>query len=62
SEALRALLRFAREQGVVCVHGDTDLDNTASQHVMSAAGMRFVKQDERLKHYRIEWGGHDDTR
>lgn len=60
SEALRALLRFARERGVACVHGDTDLDNTASQHVMTAAGMRFVKQDERLKHYRVDWDGRDD--
>lgn len=55
SEALRALLRFARDQGVNCVHGDTDLDNVASQRVMEAAGMRLVKEDEKLKHYRIDW-------
>ncbi|MEV0580256.1 MULTISPECIES: GNAT family N-acetyltransferase [unclassified Streptomyces] len=55
SEALRGLLRFARDRGVVCVHGDTDLDNVASQHVMTAAGMLFVKEDALLKHYRIEW-------
>ncbi|WP_405719655.1 GNAT family N-acetyltransferase [Streptomyces sp. NBC_00046] len=55
SEALRALLLFARDQGVSCVHGDSDLENTASQHVMEAVGMRLVKQDERLKYYRIDW-------
>lgn len=55
SEALRALLRFVREQGVAGVHGDTDLDNLASQHVMTAAGMRFVKEDALLRHYRIDW-------
>ncbi|MFF2327433.1 MULTISPECIES: GNAT family N-acetyltransferase [unclassified Streptomyces] len=55
SEALRALLLFARDQGVRCVHGDTDLDNLASQRVMTAVGMRLVKVDARLKHYRIDW-------
>ncbi|WP_406385598.1 GNAT family N-acetyltransferase [Streptomyces sp. NBC_01618] len=61
SEALRALLRFAREQGVTCVHGDTDLDNVASQHVMTAVGMRLVKEDALLKHYRIDWERRADT-
>ncbi|MGW2088600.1 GNAT family N-acetyltransferase [Streptomyces sp. NPDC001880] len=56
SEALRALLRFARDQGVTCVHGDTDLDNVASQRVMEAVGMRLVSEDERSKYYRIAWG------
>ncbi|MER8090781.1 GNAT family protein [Streptomyces sp. NPDC094048] len=55
SEALRALLLFAREQGVICVHGDTDLDNLASQHVMTAVGMRLEKEDAQLKYYRIDW-------
>ncbi|MEW1693586.1 GNAT family N-acetyltransferase [Streptomyces sp. NPDC091265] len=55
SEALRALLRFARDRGVVCVLGDTDLDNVASQRVMTAAGMRLVREDALLKHYRIDW-------
>ncbi|MCX5504883.1 GNAT family N-acetyltransferase [Streptomyces sp. NBC_00053] len=55
SEALRALLLFAREQGVRRVHGDTDLDNIASQRVMEAVGMRLEKQDERLKYYRTDW-------
>ncbi|WP_327371664.1 GNAT family N-acetyltransferase [Streptomyces sp. NBC_01217] len=55
SEALRALLLFAREQGVSCVHGDTDLDNLASQRVMTAVGMRLVREDTLLKHYRIDW-------
>lgn len=57
SEALRALLRFARDQGIACVHGDTDLGNIASQHVMTAAGMRLVTEDASLKHYRIDWDG-----
>ncbi|MGW1405539.1 GNAT family N-acetyltransferase [Streptomyces sp. NPDC002403] len=56
SEALRALLRFARDQGVGCVHGDTDLDNIASQRVMEAVGMHLVGEDEKLKYYRIDWG------
>lgn len=57
SEALRALLRFARDRGVACVHADTDLDNIASQRVMAAAGMRLVRQDALLKHYRVDWDG-----
>ncbi|MFF1924555.1 GNAT family N-acetyltransferase [Streptomyces sp. NPDC058221] len=55
SEALRALLRFTRDRGIVCVHGDTDLDNIASQRVMVAAGMRLAKEDALLKHYRLDW-------
>lgn len=55
SEALRALLEFARTAGAASVKGDADLDNTASQHVMAAAGMRFVEEDELLRHYRIAW-------
>ncbi|WP_413752090.1 GNAT family N-acetyltransferase [Streptomyces sp. R-74717] len=55
SEALRALLLFARDQGVSSVHGDTDLDNLASQHVMTAVGMHLVKEDALLKYYRIDW-------
>ncbi|MFI6730072.1 GNAT family N-acetyltransferase [Streptomyces atratus] len=55
SEALRALLLFARDQGVSSAHGDTDLDNLASQHVMTAVGMHLVKEDALLKYYRIDW-------
>jgi RimJ/RimL family protein N-acetyltransferase len=55
SEALRALLAFARGRGISCVEGDTTHDNVASQHVMTAAGMRLVAEDERLKYYRIAW-------
>ncbi|WP_328885517.1 GNAT family N-acetyltransferase [Streptomyces sp. NBC_00316] len=55
SEALRALLTFARGEGVASVKGDADLGNTASQYVMAAAGMRFVGEDDRLRHYRIDW-------
>src|SRR3977135_3183964 len=49
SEALRGLLLFARAHGIACVEGDTTHDNTASQHVMTAVGMRLVAEDERLK-------------
>ncbi|MFJ3941534.1 GNAT family N-acetyltransferase [Streptomyces parvus] len=55
SEALRALLPFARDQRVTSVKGDADHDNTASQHVMTAAGMRQVGEDERVKYYAISW-------
>ena len=34
---------------------DTDHDNTASQHVMAAVGMRLIAEDERLKYYKIAW-------
>ncbi|MCW2948021.1 MAG: family N-acetyltransferase [Actinoallomurus sp.] len=55
SEALRALLAFARAHGITSVEGDTDHDNIASQHVMAAAGMRLVAEDGRLKYYKITW-------
>lgn len=55
SEALRALLLFARARGVTCVEGDTTNDNVASQHVMTAVGMRLVAEDGRLKYYKIAW-------
>ena len=55
SEALRGLLGFARERGLTCVKGDADLDNVASQHVMTAAGMRWVGEDARVKYYETDW-------
>ncbi|MFD9502848.1 GNAT family N-acetyltransferase [Streptomyces sp. NPDC060035] len=55
SEALRALLVFARSQGVASVMGDADLDNIGSQRVMAAAGMRPAGVDDRLTHFRIDW-------
>lgn len=51
SEALRALLTFARESGIARVKGDADLDNLASQRVMTAAGMRLVGADDRVRYY-----------
>ncbi|WP_107059226.1 GNAT family N-acetyltransferase [Streptomyces sp. NRRL F-5126] len=57
SEALRELLRFAREHGVTSVKGDADHDNTPSHHVMTAAGMRPAGEDERLKYFAISWTG-----
>lgn len=53
SEALRALLRFARDRGVARVNGDADRDNIPSQRVMNAAGMRLVSEDEELRYYRV---------
>jgi RimJ/RimL family protein N-acetyltransferase len=55
SEAVRALLAFARGRGISCVEGDTTHDNVASQHVMTAAGMSLDAEDERLKYYKIAW-------
>lgn len=55
SEALRALLAFARARGVTCVEGDTGHDNVPSQRVMLAAGMRLTAEDEKLKYYKIDW-------
>ncbi|MBT2408862.1 MULTISPECIES: GNAT family N-acetyltransferase [unclassified Streptomyces] len=55
AEALRALLLFARTQGVSRVAGDTDHGNIASQRVMAAAGMKLVSEDEYLKYYTLEW-------
>ncbi|MDK0520129.1 GNAT family N-acetyltransferase [Streptomyces sp. ML-6] len=57
SEALRELLLFARAHGVTCVKGDADHDNTASQHVMTAAGMRPAGEDERVRYFEITWTG-----
>jgi RimJ/RimL family protein N-acetyltransferase len=54
TEAVRALLEFARSQGVRRVRADTDHDNTASQHVLTRAGLALVAEDAELKHYRIE--------
>ncbi|MFE6777661.1 GNAT family N-acetyltransferase [Streptomyces sp. NPDC057702] len=55
SEALRGLLIFAREHGATHVKGDADHDNVASQHVMTAAGMRPTGQDARVRYYEIAW-------
>ncbi|ESU49305.1 GNAT family N-acetyltransferase [Streptomyces filamentosus] len=55
SEALRALLSLARDQGVASVKGDADHENTASQRVMTAAGMRQIGEDERVKYYAVSW-------
>ncbi|MBA4866684.1 GNAT family N-acetyltransferase [Streptomyces sp. PSKA54] len=55
SEALRMLLALARAHGITRVQGDTDHDNIASQHVMTAVGMQLVAEDERLKYYESTW-------
>ncbi|WP_037577585.1 GNAT family N-acetyltransferase [Phaeacidiphilus oryzae] len=58
SEALRALLRFAREHGVSGVHGDTEPGNLPSQRVMTAAGMSpqpVGREPDGLLHYAVAW-------
>jgi len=55
SEALRELLLFARARGVTSVKGDADHDNNASQHVMTAAGMRPTGEDEPVRYFEIAW-------
>ncbi|MBZ3901921.1 GNAT family N-acetyltransferase [Streptomyces griseiscabiei] len=55
AEALRALLAFARAHGATRVRGDADHDNLASQHVMTAAGMRPTGADARVRYFEIVW-------
>ncbi|GGT63508.1 MULTISPECIES: GNAT family N-acetyltransferase [Streptomyces] len=55
TEALRALLAHAREQGIAGAKGDADLGNAASQRVMEAAGMRYTGEDERVRCYRVDF-------
>ncbi|MET9609495.1 GNAT family N-acetyltransferase [Streptomyces sp. NPDC006512] len=55
AEALRALLEHARRHGASAVEGDTAVENTASQRVMAAAGMRLVREDGRLRFYAVSW-------
>ncbi|WP_412074973.1 GNAT family N-acetyltransferase [Streptomyces xanthophaeus] len=65
SEALRGLLLFARARGVTRVRGDADHENIASQHVMTAVGMRPAGQDERVRYFEIAWTettAHADSR
>ncbi|MFJ9076159.1 GNAT family N-acetyltransferase [Streptomyces sp. NPDC102278] len=55
AEALRALLDHARAHGARGVDGDADRENVASQRVMAAAGMRFLREDDRLCHHAVTW-------
>ncbi|MEU4587296.1 GNAT family protein [Kitasatospora aureofaciens] len=55
AEALRALLELARAHEAARVVGDTDLDNTASQRVMAAAGMRPAGRAAHLAYYESAW-------
>ncbi|MFJ3205104.1 GNAT family N-acetyltransferase [Streptomyces sp. NPDC086989] len=61
AEALRALLEHARAHGAASVLGDTDRGNTASQHVMTSAGMLPVGEDERLLYYAVSWARAADS-
>ncbi|MFD9425201.1 MULTISPECIES: GNAT family N-acetyltransferase [unclassified Streptomyces] len=56
SEALRALLEFARVSGIARVKGDADHGNIASRRVMTAAGMWQAGEDERVTYYEVSWG------
>ncbi|MER7763557.1 GNAT family N-acetyltransferase [Streptomyces sp. NPDC097619] len=55
TEAVRALLDLARRHGARRVRGDTDRENVASQRVMTAAGLRLVAEDDRLRYYELSW-------
>lgn len=57
SEAVRSVLNSARARGFTRVKGDADHENAASHHVMTAAGMTLIGQDERVKYYEIAWPG-----
>lgn len=35
--------------------GDADHDNIASHHVMTAAGMRPVGEDEHVRYFAVSW-------
>jgi RimJ/RimL family protein N-acetyltransferase len=37
------------------VRGDADHDNIPSQRVMRAAGMHYVRSDERVRYYELTW-------
>ncbi|MQY08525.1 GNAT family N-acetyltransferase [Actinomadura macrotermitis] len=54
AEALRGLLALAGERGARRVLGDTARDNVASQRVMTAAGMRLVREEDGLRYYAVE--------
>jgi RimJ/RimL family protein N-acetyltransferase len=53
TEAVRALLEVARANGVTTVRGKADRANEASQRVMVAAGMAFVDEDDRHRHFLV---------
>ncbi|MFE0422412.1 GNAT family N-acetyltransferase [Streptomyces sp. NPDC058953] len=55
TEALRAVLAHARAIGISRVKGDADHANIASQQVMTAAGMRLVGEDHRVRYYETTW-------
>ncbi|WP_441248729.1 GNAT family N-acetyltransferase [Kitasatospora sp. McL0602] len=54
AEAVRRMIELCREtEGVKIFGGNTDLDNVPSQHVMAAAGLQLVREDEALKFYEL---------
>ncbi|GAA3743814.1 GNAT family N-acetyltransferase [Streptomyces tremellae] len=53
TEALRGLVARLRTLGVTGVRADTDLDNTVSQRVLKAAGLRVIGEDARLRYYAL---------
>ena len=55
TQALVSLLDVAAGlEGVQRVIGRTEETNVASQRVMLAAGMRFVRRDPEFLHYQID--------
>jgi RimJ/RimL family protein N-acetyltransferase len=54
TEALRALLEWAREQsGLTCVLADTTRSNLASQRLLERVGLRRVGEDGELLYYML---------
>ena len=54
TEALRLAVRYAFETlGMETVLADSLLANTRSQHVLSKAGFRYLREDAHFKYYQI---------
>ena len=53
--SVRMAVEYAFEElGMKAVNADTLIKNTRSQHVLEKAGVRFIKQDDEFRYYRIE--------
>ncbi|MER5640051.1 GNAT family N-acetyltransferase [Kitasatospora sp. NPDC002227] len=53
TEAVRRMIELAREQGVKNFTGNADLDNPASHKVMLGAGMKLVREDDKLVYFEL---------
>jgi RimJ/RimL family protein N-acetyltransferase len=56
TEALRAMVMLALENGAACVKADTSLDNAPSQWVLDKPGFHVTRRDDQKIYYR-----HDGT-